>query len=220
MRPGGGPLHTLLPLAGVVVVAIALVVAFSGRPTQTPVATPGPSGQAHASALPSLPAIPTVQPSGSQAATPTDAGATGAPTASAGDPWPTKSTVARRVKLVRLGISLQVVEGDGIDAPLGKAAHHPDTGWPGGGVNVFIYAHAQNGMFLPLWEAKLGDEVQLDLVTGTTVRYTVTKILPNAAWNDLELATATAGEKLTLETCTSYGPTAPRFVVIAEPITP
>jgi LPXTG-site transpeptidase (sortase) family protein len=128
--------------------------------------------------------------------------------------------VARRIRIERIGISLQVVQGDGIDAPLGKAAHHPDTGWPGSGTNVFIYAHARNGMFLPLWDAKLGDEVQLDLVTGVTVRYTVSKILPEAAWNDLALAQPTPGEKLTLETCTSYGPTAPRFVVIADPITP
>ncbi len=196
-------------------VAVALVVAVSGRPSEPPVATPSPSALANASPPPSLPGIPTAQPTGSQPPV-----ATSQPSASVAAVWPLKSTVARRIKLVRLGISLQVVEGDGIDAPLGKAAHYPDTGWPGGGVNVFIYAHAQNGMFLPLWDAKLGDEVQLDLVTGTTVRYTVTKIMPDVAWNQLDLAKPTPGEKLTLETCTSYGVTAPRFVVIAEPITP
>jgi LPXTG-site transpeptidase (sortase) family protein len=75
-------------------------------------------------------------------------------------------------------------------------------------------------MFLPLWDAKLGDEVQLDLVTGATVRYTITKILPNVAWDQLNLAQPSPGEKLTLETCTSYGAAAPRFVVIADPVAP
>ena len=62
----------------------------------------------------------------------------------------------------RLGIDLTIVEGDGIDAPIGKAAHYPGTGWPGGGTNIYIYGHAQEGMFLSLWDAKKGDEVVLD----------------------------------------------------------
>ena len=40
---------------------------------------------------------------------------------------------------------------------MGKAAHFPGTGWPGGGTNIYIYGHAQDGMFIALWDARKGD---------------------------------------------------------------
>ncbi len=92
---------------------------------------------------------------------------------------------AKRIRIERLGINLRIVEGDGVDAPMSKAAHYPGTGWPGGGINIYIYGHAQNGMFLSLWDARVGDEV-LDLVDGTSARYVVTEVLPKIPWNALE----------------------------------
>jgi LPXTG-site transpeptidase (sortase) family protein len=125
--------------------------------------------------------------------------------------------VARRIQITRLGIDLRIVEGDGIDAPLDKAAHYPGSGWPDGGTNIYIYAHAQKGMFLSLWDAEVGDEVVLDLVDGTSRRYIVTQVLPRIPWNALKYLGPTPTEQLSLQTSTSYTPTAPRFLVIAEP---
>jgi len=105
----------------------------------------------------------------------------------------------------------------GTDAPMNKAAHYPGTGWPDSGTNIYIYAHAQAGMFLALWDARVGDEIDLALVDGTSRSYIVTAVKPKVPWNALELLKPTPFEQLTLQTSTSYTPTAPRFVVIAEP---
>ena len=125
--------------------------------------------------------------------------------------------VAKRIRIPRLGIDLSIVEGDGTDAPMRKAAHYPGTGWPDGGTNIYLYGHAQTGMFLALWDAKVGDEVLLDLKDGTARRYIVTQVLPKVPWNAMEYVAPTPTEQLTLQTSTSYHPTSPRFIVIAVP---
>ena len=124
---------------------------------------------------------------------------------------------AVRIQLQRLGIDLRIVEGDGIDAPIGKAAHYPDSGWPDGGTNIYIYAHARTGMFLSLWDARIGDEVVLALVDGSQRTYVVDEVLPNVPWDAVQYLKPTPTEQLTLQTSTSYYATAPRFVVIAHP---
>jgi LPXTG-site transpeptidase (sortase) family protein len=124
---------------------------------------------------------------------------------------------ANRIRIDRLGIDLAIVQGDGIDAPIGKAAHYPSSAWPGGGSNIYIYGHARTGMFIRLWDARVGDTVQLGLVDGTTRTYVVTKILPTVPWDAVGYLEPTPTEQLTLQTSTSYYPTAPRFVVIAVP---
>ena len=72
-------------------------------------------------------------------------------------------------------------------------------------------------MFIRLWDARLGDIVQLGLVDGTTRNYVVTKIVPTVPWDAVGYLDPTPTEQLTLQTSTSYYPTAPRFVVIALP---
>jgi LPXTG-site transpeptidase (sortase) family protein len=124
---------------------------------------------------------------------------------------------AKRIKIPRLDINLAIVEGDGIDAPIGKAAHFPGSAWPGDGSNIYIYGHARTGMFITLWQARVGDQVELDLVDGTSRTYVVTKVLPRVPWDAMQYLDPTPKEQLTLQTSTSYYPTAPRFVVIAVP---
>jgi LPXTG-site transpeptidase (sortase) family protein len=112
---------------------------------------------------------------------------------------------------------MRIVEGDGVDAPLGRAAHFPGSSWPGGGSNIYLYGHARDGMFIKLWDAHLGDEVVLTLVDGSQRRYVVSEILPKVTWDDMSVLQPTPTEQLSLQTCTSYQPTAPRFLVIAVP---
>lgn len=140
----------------------------------------------------------------------------GAPTATPGTS-PAGAIRAKRILIDRLGITLPIVEGDGIDAPMNKAAHYPSTGWPGGGTNIYLYGHARKGMFITLWDARKGDEIVLDLVDDTQRTYVVTKVLPKVPWDAIQYLDPTPTEQLTLQTSTSYYPTAPRFIVIAVP---
>ena len=124
---------------------------------------------------------------------------------------------ANRIRIERLAIDLKIIEGDGIDAPIGKAAHYPGSAWPGSGSNIYIYGHAREGMFLNLWNARVGDAVELDLVDGTTRTYLVDQVIPKVPWDAVKYTRPTATEQLTLQTSTSYHPTSPRFIVIAHP---
>ena len=130
---------------------------------------------------------------------------------------PATETIATRIQLPRLGIDLPIVEGDGIDAPLDKAAHYPGTAWPGAGSNIYIYGHAQEGMFLALWDARVGDEIVLTLADGTSVVYRIVRVMPRVPWDAVQFLDPTPHEQLTLQTSTSNTATAPRFVVIARP---
>ncbi|MHB8958906.1 MAG: sortase [Candidatus Limnocylindrales bacterium] len=191
------------------VLVVAAVIAFGGQPSPGVVPTGSPSAPAGSAATAAtLPPLPT-----SSAVLPPTSSLTPIAT-----PIPSPvGIVANRIRIPRLGIDLRIVEGDGLDAPMNKAAHYPGTGWPGGGTNIYIYAHAQTGMFLSLWQAKVGDQVVLDLVDGTTRTYVVTQVLPKVPYDALQYVAATPTEQLTLQTSTSYTPTAPRFVVIAVP---
>jgi LPXTG-site transpeptidase (sortase) family protein len=122
------------------------------------------------------------------------------------------------VRIERLGISLPVIEGDGVTVPEGAAAHYPGTAWPGEGSNTYLYAHAREGHFLELWRARDGDLVEVEMADGSLVHYEIDRIVPLAAWDALEYLAPTPMEQLTLQTCLTYEGTAPRFVVIASRI--
>jgi Sortase domain len=122
-----------------------------------------------------------------------------------------------RIQITRLHIDLAIVDGDGIDAPIGKAAHYPGSGWPDGGTNIYIYAHARTGMFLSLWDAVVGDRIDLILADGSKRSYVVDKVLPKVPPDAVEYLQPTPVEQLTLQTSTGPDETYPRFVVIAHP---
>jgi sortase A len=191
-----------------VAVAAALPFILGGQVPSLPSASPTFAAAASpvgSSRSPSSTATPPSQSDGLSSEAPTDS------------PTPAPGIVAKRIRIARLNIDLPIVEGDGIDAPMNKAAHYPDTAWPDEGSNIYIYAHAQKGMFLSLWDVAVGDEVLLDLVDGTTRTYRVSEIFPKAAWDAMYFLDPTPAEQLTLQTSTSYHATSPRFVVIARP---
>lgn len=131
---------------------------------------------------------------------------------------PATGTVATRIVIDELGIDLPVYEGDGYTAELGKAAHYPTTAWPGAGTLIYLYAHAQDENFVALWEAELGDIIELQLSDGSTAKYEVSRIAPDVRWNDLSWLEPTPTEVLRLQTCNSAENTDPRFIVDAVPI--
>lgn len=224
-RPPGRsrPAVVLAAIAALLVGAAGLALLVGLGPGHTV----GPTPSTAAGATPYLGDLPlvTVPPASAPAASATPAAtvmpvATGSVQPSAGATQSTAKEIrAKRIRIDRLGIDLKIVEGDGVDAPIGKVAHYPGTAWPGDGSNIYIYGHARKGMLLPLWKAKVGDKVVLDLVDGTSRTYVVTKVLPKVPWNAVKYLKPTRTEQLTLQTCTSDYQTAPRFVVIAVPAT-
>jgi len=128
-----------------------------------------------------------------------------------------------RVRIARLGIDLAIREGD-IErdsvqqkTPEGFAFHLPGTGIPESGLNVYLYAHARVGMFLSLWNARVGDEVRITTPSGHVLRYVVSEIHPRVLPSEISWAEPTSPERLTLQTSTGPNPGDPRFVVIALP---
>ena len=131
-----------------------------------------------------------------------------------------------RVQIPRLRIDLPIKEGDlarDIDnqqTPEHAAFHLPGTAIPGEGGNSYIYAHARTGMFLALWDAKVGDEVIIVVPSppdGRTHLYVVSEVHPRVPHNETSWVLPTPMERLTLQTSTGPNPQDPRFVVVALP---
>lgn len=160
---------------------------------------------------------------------------TGAPHASLYVPPPPSASSAAsaapamapgyRLQIPRLGIDLPLAEGDvarDIDqqrTPEGAAFHLPGTSLPGLGGNTYLYAHARVGMFLALWNARVGDDVIISTPDLRALRYVVSEVHPRVAPDDVSWVQPTPIERLTLQTSTGPDPGDPRFVVIAVPAT-
>ena len=128
-----------------------------------------------------------------------------------------------RVQVPRLRIDLPIKEGDfarDIDnqqTPEHAAFHLPGTRIPGEGSNSYIYAHARTGMFLSLWDARVGDDVIVAAPDGTQLGYVVSEVHPRIPYTEVKWAEPTPSERLTLQTSTGPNPQDPRFVVVAVP---
>lgn len=145
---------------------------------------------------------------------------TSVPTAT---PGPRAIPDGYRVQIARLQIDLPLKEGDlrrDVDdqqTPEHAAFHLPGTALPGDKSNTYIYAHARQGMFLSLWNAKEGDDVLVVAPDGRTLRYVVIEVHPKVPYNEVSWAMPTPEERLTLQTSTGPNPHDPRFVVVAKP---
>jgi LPXTG-site transpeptidase (sortase) family protein len=140
-------------------------------------------------------------------------------------PAPTNPPISDgyRIQIPRLAIDLPIAEGD-IErdvvvqqTPENFAFHLPGTAIPGAGSNCYLYAHARRGMFLALWNARVGDAVFVSTPDGLALKYVVSEIHPRVAPEDTSWIDATPSERLTLQTSTGPNRTDPRFVVIATP---
>ena len=164
---------------------------------------------------------PSVSPSLATSAPPTP-GITITPSPGAPSPIPD----GYRVRVPRLGIDLAIREGivqrdvEQQQTPEDFAFHLPGTALPGEIGNSYFYAHARRGMFLSLWDAKVGDLVEITTPDGRSLQYEVTEVRPRVAPTDVSVAQPTTDERLTLQTSTGPSPEDPRFVVIARPRAP
>ena len=189
-------------LAGVLLLAVGIaLVAGAGLPqagSVAPIALPSPAATATASA-------------GSTIVAPTSAPTIG--------PIPD----GYRIELPRLGINLPIAEGD-VErdvviqkTPENFAFHFPGTAIPGTAGNSYIYAHARTGMFLSLWNARVGDQVSITTPAGVDLKFVVTEVHPKVPPADTSWLQPSADERLTLQTSTGPNREDPRFVVIAAP---
>jgi sortase (surface protein transpeptidase) len=140
-------------------------------------------------------------------------------------PAPTIGPIADgyRIRMPRLGIDLPIAEGDLYrdtveqKTPENFAFHFPGTAIPGVVGNSYIYAHARRGMFLSLWNARIGDEVSITTPAGVELKFVVTEVHPRVPPADTSWLQPSDVERLTLQTSTGPNREDPRFVVIAAP---
>lgn len=171
---------------------------------------------------PSLLASPSLEPTAAPAPSSEETPVLANPTAAAlAPPAAARTESLYSIEIPRLGIRLLVIEGDvsrDVDraqTPEHYAFHLPGTSMFGPG-NTYIYAHARVGMFLSLWNARLGDVVTVQTPKGT-IEYAVAEIHPRVPPTEVSWAGPTADTRLTLQTSTGPYGTDPRFVVVARP---
>jgi hypothetical protein len=172
----------LLPLVlGVVGVALIIVgqldLDTEPLPSLPPIDDPSPSEVAVASPTPS--AAPSVSVSPTDAGTPTPI------------PTPTPlpdDVVAVQLEYRALGINVlvrQAIDEVTCDFPPDDAAFILCGGaQPGRNTNSYLFAHAVNELFKPLWNAQIGDVVRIRMSDESVLRYRVTEVHPNVACPD------------------------------------
>ena len=114
---------------------------------------------------------------------------------------------------------------------------------PGRNTNSYIFAHAINTLFKPLWNVQIGAEVLVRMSDESVLRYVVTEVRPNVACPDANATqnnppdpplalqihddceqgafwtTPTDYERLTLQTSQGYNRNWGELVIVAEPVT-
>jgi hypothetical protein len=141
-------------------------------PSLAPILTPTPVAQASATPRASEP-----PPSVDESATP-------APTAT---PLPDDVTAAQ-LEIPSVGINVLVKQSTSAATdsfPPPDAAYILRSGHqPGRNQNSFIFAHAENSLFKPLWNVQVGADVLVRMSNDLVLRYVVTEVRPNVPCPD------------------------------------
>jgi hypothetical protein len=210
-------------------------------------------GSDPASSLP-----PIAQPTGTPEATPTpevSPSATDAPSASAPPPSETVAptptplpddvvAVQMEVPSVAINVAVRQSTSSEIDSfpPADAAYILRSSSQPGRNTNSYVFAHALNTLFKPLWNVQIGAEVLVRMSDDSVLRYVVTEVRPNVACPDPNADPAlnppnpplalqihdncdeggfwtqpTDHERLTLQTSQGYNRNWGELVVIARP---
>ena len=191
---------------------------------------------------PTLPEIArptaTAAPTDSPAVSP-DATATATPGPS---PYP-DDVVADQLQIEAVGINVSVLQSQNAETddypPTDSAFILSGGAQPGRNTNSFVFAHALEHLFKPLWNVRIGDEVLVQMSNGDVLRYRVTEVRPNTPCPDPAadahpyppLALQRAGEdcdvswlddapeeRLTLQTSQGFNRNWGELIIIAEPV--
>ena len=162
------------------VVGIAFIIAgqldLGGRPTSSLPDIPEPSGTEVAATATETPSEEPIE-SATESAEPT-------PTPT---PEPLTST-ATQLQIEAVGINVPVHQStsDDTDAfpPDCCAFILQESSQPGRNTNSYIFAHALNTLFKPLWNVRIGDEVRIAMDDGAVLAYVVTEVRPNVPCPD------------------------------------
>lgn len=194
----------ILTAAGVTMLAAGLLsytAPVAAEPAATATASPVPTAEPTASPRLTLPPLGSAAPP-----TPT-------PTA---DP----DRVATRVRIAALDIDLPVIEGpDGY--PLCDVAMYlKELHQPGQGRATYIFAHARDGMFLPLLETREKDQLGMvvEVWTSDDYRFLYEVVDVRRDQRDLTDALSATTEQLWLQTSEGPRGTPGKTQVVAEPI--
>jgi hypothetical protein len=169
------------------------------RPSEAVVPTPSP--------LITLPPIGSATPSPSPTAT----------------PEPPADRVATRVRIRGLDIDLAVVKGNNGYPFCNVAMYLPSLSQPGFGKATYIYAHAREGMFLPLLRTKArgqrGQVVDVWTSDDWLFQYRITEVRRDQPFTTgLDDPSAATTEQLWLQTSQGPDRTFGYTQVVAEPI--
>lgn len=228
-------LPIILGVAGVALIIVGTV--LGDEPP--PVASLPPIAQPSATATPTPPPISSLAPS-------TTPGAAASPTEA---PTPTPlpdDVVAEQMEIPSVDINVLVRQStsDQTDSfPPSDAAYILQNGrQPGRNTNSYVFAHAINSLFKPLWNVQIGAEVFVRMSDGTVLEYVVTEVRPNVPCPDPNATTnnppdpplalqihddcaegafwtiPTEYERLTLQTSQGYNRNWGELVVVAEPV--
>ncbi len=235
----GWLLPVLLATAGVALIVAGQLDFGAGVPRSSLLPIPEPSPSAVA-------VVPSRSSAGSASAS-VSATPSAVPTAT---PFPTLAAdaVATQLSVPGVGINVVVHEStsDQNDAFPDECCAFVLQGSsePGHGTNSYIFAHAQNTLFKPLWNVQLGDKVLVKMSDGHVIQYRITELHPNVACPDpnadpaldppdpplaLRYApndcsqghrwiAATKEERLTMQTSQGFNRNWGELVVVAEPI--
>lgn len=217
-------LRARLVPAALTAAGVALVTAGLLTYTDAGVGGPVPSPSATAVAAAPTPTAPPRSPAASSRPTPSS-GASGDPVPSASPS--VEPRVATRVAVPALQIDLPVIlPPGGPDAyPVCDVAMYiRELGQPGGDRAIYLYAHAREGMFLPLLEESemgngermIGMLVQVWTSDEQLFLYEITEVRPHQT--DLDDALNADDEQLWLQTSEGPAGTVPKLQVVAEPL--
>ena len=207
-------LPALLTAIGVTILSAGLLtytVPVPAGPTAEPGTTPQPS-DAFATPTPLITLPPIGTPRPTESATPQ-------PSATP----PPKGRVATRVRIRDLGIDLAIVKANTGYPYCNVAMYLPQLSQPGFGKATYIYAHAREGMFLPLLRTKAFDQRGLMVEVWTSddwlYRYEIANVRRDQPYTTGLIAPSKAkSEQLWLQTSQGPGRDYGYTQVIAKPV--
>lgn len=228
-------LPAILGVVGIALIIIGIRGTDGGSTTSLPpIVDPSGSSVAQASPTPAEIAAP------ASAAPSTEASATPQPT-----PLPA-GTTAEQLEIRSLGINVLIRQSQDDETnnfpPHDAAYILHGSAQPGQNTNSFIFAHAAETLFKPLWNVQLGAEVLIRMSDDSVRQYVVTEVRPNVPCPDPNANPAmnppdpplalqlddtcdegifwlqpTDHERITLQTSQGFNRNWGEFVVIADP---
>jgi hypothetical protein len=234
-------LPIILGLAGA-----ALIIVGTVGIGEEPSASLPPIARPSATVVPTSTAIPEASASATDVPSPsTEPTETPLPTPT---PLP-ESVTAVQMEIRSVGINIVVRHSQSAETdsfpPVDAAYILRNSSQPGRNTNSYVFAHALNTLFKPLWNVQVGAEVLVRMSDDSVLRYVVTEVRPNVPCPDPDATTnnpedfgiepplalqirddcgegqfwvqSTDHERLTLQTSQGYNRNWGELVVVAEP---